>query len=450
MRGIGKCVIAAILFYLTICFAGCGEEKLVSQDQQRANCRNRDVNSIMKTDKGFYYSKKSLEPLNLYYYDAENGKSMYLCNKPECRHEGDEFCAATSDKYMVQETIMYSDSLYISAIEETETTYEYKLLRASLDGSSFSEVVTYFELDNIEVAPVYDWDTDQAVTIHRNKAFLPYRLENRNNQEIGVSGTAVYDLETGELTYLGEKQRELADWDFNFMGCGDYMYYVHEQKYKTRLNRYSYKDGSVEELNLEKGFQGDYAVYDENTIFYIKLQQELYKYTYDTKENTRIQHTEWNGYDFDFTDDSGRTHTGWVDGYNIYSVLSDGEYVYIPENSSNEHSVGGYSGASFTLIYSDSEKEEYIQEPRKAYLQVTMLDSDGNYINHVDVETEELIGYDEYFTLHILDDAVYIQTPFKVYECSKEDFVAGNANFKEAYSQDIGIRNIKEFEGWEE
>ena len=297
---------------------------------------------------------------------------------------------------------------------------------------------------------MYDWDTDQAVTIHRNKAFLPYRLENRNNQEIGVSGTAVYDLETGELTYLGEKQRELADWDFNFMGCGDYMYYVHEQKYKTRLNRYSYKDGSVEELNLEKGFQGDYAVYDENTIFYIKLQQELYKYTYDTKENTRIQHTEWNGYDFDFTDDSGRTHTGWVDGYNIYSVLSDGEYVYIPENSSNEHSVGGYSGASFTLIYSDSEKEEYIQEPRKAYLQVTMLDSDGNYINHVDVETEELIGYDEYFTLHILDDAVYIQTPFKVYECSKEDFVAGNANFKEAYSQDIGIRNIKEFEGWEE
>jgi len=444
VRGIGKCVIAAILFCMTICFAGCGEEKLVSQDQQRANCRNRDVNSIMKTDKGFYYSKKSLEPLNLYYYDAANGKSMYLCNKPECRHDGDDFCAATSDKYMVQETIMYSDSLYISAIEETETTYEYKLLRASLDGSSLSEVVTYFEIDNIEVAPAYDWDADQAVTIHRNKAFLPYRLSNRNNKEIGVSGTAVYDLETGELTYLGEKQRELVDRDFNFIGCGDYMYYAHEQKYKTRLNRYSYKDGSVEEMNLEKGFLGDYAVYDENTIFYIQTRQQLYRYTHDTKENTLLKIKEWNGKFIDTLGIDGTViDTHLSTNLYIFSVFSDGEYVYIPENSYNAHTTASYKEEVWCGPVHD-------EKSGKWYIKVTMLDAEGNYVNHVEVKTEELIGYDEYFTLHILDDAVYIQTPFKVYECSKADFVAGNANFKEVYSQDIGIRSVKEYEGWEE
>ena len=76
MGRIKKLWAAVLLLCISMCLAGCGETKLVSQDQQRANCRNWDVNSIMKTDKGFYYSKKSLEPLNLYYYDAENGKSM--------------------------------------------------------------------------------------------------------------------------------------------------------------------------------------------------------------------------------------------------------------------------------------------------------------------------------------------------------------------------------------
>jgi len=447
VRGIGKCVIAAILFCMTICFAGCGEEKLVSQDQQRANCRNRDVNSIMKTDKGFYYSKKSLEPLNLYYYDAENGKSMYLCNKPECRHEGDEFCAATSDKYMVQETILYSGSLYISAIEETETAYEYKLLKASLDGSSLSEVVTYYETDNIEVTPLLNRESGPAVTIHRNKAFLPYRLSNRNNKEIGVSGTAVYDLETGELTYLGEKIRELKDRDFNFIGCGDYMYYVHEQKYKTRLNRYSYKDGSVEELTLERGFKGDYAVYDESTVFYIISQHELYKYTHDKKENIRIPQNEWNGQLIDVFDEDGiLVKTVMINLLNLYSVLSDGEYVYIPEDFSNSHDMATYKKEVISYLHSEEEEEE----PKKKYIEVTILDADGNYVNHVEVKSEEVIGYNEFFTLHILDDTVYMQTPFMVYECSKADFVAGNANFKEVYSQDLGILSVKEYEGWGE
>ena len=128
MRGLKRILAAVVTAGLLLSLIGGGKEKLVSEDLQRGNSRNIEVNSIMKTDKGFYYSQGGMEKLSLYYYDSANGKSMYLCNKPECRHEGDEFCAATSDKYYAMETVMYSGSLYVAAVEETETAYKYKLL----------------------------------------------------------------------------------------------------------------------------------------------------------------------------------------------------------------------------------------------------------------------------------------------------------------------------------
>ena len=439
MRGLKRRVTAVFLLCLTLCFAGCGKEKLVSEDFQRGNCRNIDVNSIMKTNKGYYYSKGGFEPLSLYYYDVANGKSMYLCNKPECRHEGDEFCAATSDKYIVMETVMYSDSLYIAAIERAETTYKYKLLKASLDGSSLSEVVTYFEADNVEVSPSYYWNIGPVLTIHRNKAFLVYELRNRNNYEIGMNGTAIYDLETGELTYLGEKNKELVERNINFMGCGDYMYFATAQKYKTKLYRYSYADGSVEMMDLEKNFKGTYTIYDENTIFYVRGQGDLFKYNHDTKENVPIKTNSWNGFDLKIEDEYGERMIVAEHNY-IYSIISDGEYVYIPEHFRNTHEYPQWQ------IGLDAEADGTFEEIKKDYIEVAILDVYGNCINQVEVSSKELLGYNECFTLHFTEDMVYMQTSVMVYECSKEDFIAGKANFKEAYPLDIGIYSVKEEE----
>lgn len=439
MRGFKRILAAVVTAGLLISLIGCGEEKLVSEDCQRGNSRNFEVNPIMKTDKGFYYSKGKAEKLSLYYYDAANKKSMYLCNKPECRHDGNEFCAATSEKYDVLSTTMYSGSLYICAVEATETAYMFKLLRASLDGSSLSEVVTYFEMNNVDLEPVYFSTISKVMAIHRNKVFLPYALTSRSNSAIGVNGTAIYDLDTGELTYLGEKDREMAEWDTNFIGCGDYMYFARTQKYKTKLYRYCYTDGSVEMMDLERNFQGGYALYDEDTIFYIRGQKELFKYNPETKENTLIDTKDWNGYNFDMMTIQGLEPIV-LDYINLESVLSDGEYVYVPEGFSNN----GYDAPSFDgyeYAHSDS-----VGTIKKNYIEVTILDADGNYINRVKVSSEALLGYNDCFTLHILEDAVYMQTPAMVYECSKADFIAGNANFKEAYPLDIGIFSRRDLE----
>ena len=436
MGRIKKLLAAALLLCITVCFAGCGEEKLVSEDYVESNCRNSNMNAIMKTDTGYYYSQNG--SLSLHYYDAKNGKNMYLCNKPECRHEGDEFCAATSDKYQVLETILYSGNLYINAIEKTETQYEYKLLKASLDGSALSEVITYLAVDNIGVMPFIYNEYPRCMVMHRNKAFLPYSLCNTNNEEIGYMGTAIYDMESGEVTFLGDKEQGFEVKNCCFTGYGEYLYYVAVQKYKNELCRYNFIDGSVEKFELEKGFRGVYTVVDDNTIFYKRAQTDLCSYHIDTKENVILDSKEWFGIVTYFDDHSennphySTSHAGFDD------VISDGEYVYVAENYSFKTNKG-------VSKYPGQPNGETLD-----FAEITVLDKTGRFLNSFRLNSKQVLGYEDTFTLHFVDDTVYMQTPFMVYECSKEDFVAGNANFKEVYSQDIGIYSVKENEGWGE
>ena len=49
--------------------------------------------SVLTTDKGYYYMADEA----ICYLDYESGADMVLCNKPECRHDGNAFCVATSD-----------------------------------------------------------------------------------------------------------------------------------------------------------------------------------------------------------------------------------------------------------------------------------------------------------------------------------------------------------------
>lgn len=396
------------------------------------------MNPIMRTDKGFYYSNNAFSELGLCYYDAKNGKSMYLCNKPECRHDGNEFCAATSDKYRTMGTVMYSGSLYINVLEETDTSYQYKLLRASLDGSSLSEVVTYFELDNVGVVPVYFNEISRSMAIHRNKVFLPYRLANTDNSGVGYTGTAIYDMETKEITSLGEIDESLETWVDNFCGYGDYMYFITANGYKKELFRYSYTDASVEKVELGSGFMGSYAVYDDNTIFFTKKPGELYVYKYDTGKSTAVENEEWLGLWSEVRTENGLEYQK-VTTPSLDSVTCDGEYVYVPENYSLEQQL-----YPLTVFYHEinGEREEIVFD----YAEINILDGEGKYVNQVKVSAKEFLGYDECFLLHFTEDAVYIQTPIMVYECSKEDFIAGNANFKEACSLEMGIYGREENE----
>lgn len=51
---------------------------------------------VMETENGYYNTA-----MGLAYYDKATGKSLYLCSKPECVHDGSEYCTATfGDMYI--------------------------------------------------------------------------------------------------------------------------------------------------------------------------------------------------------------------------------------------------------------------------------------------------------------------------------------------------------------
>ena len=417
MRRLKRMLTGMAFTMMILMSAGCGEEKIISEDYQIGNSHHRYANAVMKTDTGFYYSQGDYGWLSLHYYDAANGKNMYLCNKPECRHEGDEFCVATSEKYMVFDTILYSNCLYINVIEPTDSAYEYKLLRASLDGSSLEEVVTYLTVNKVEINP----DTNPMI-IHRNKAFLPYVVKNVNNQQIGYNGVAIYDLETGEVTYLGDKEGDLKVEKTNFCGYGDYMYFVTAEKYKKRLCRYSYADGSVEELLLERNFTGDYAIYDDDTIYFMRGNSELFIHNPKTGENTSVSVEEWYGIR---TGENSSSRSGFCD------LVSDGKYLYIGEN-------GFLKSFSTTSVWIGGMEDGSDLD----FMEISILDGEGNLVNEIRFSPKDVLGYRECFLLHFCGETIYMQTPKMMYECTREDFVAGEPEFKEVYPIDIRLLSI--------
>ena len=77
--------------------SGKTEYQFVSENFEQGNRPGATGNAMMRTEKGFYHYNDSLGGFR--YYDAATGKEMFLCNKPECRHDGNEVCIATNEKY---------------------------------------------------------------------------------------------------------------------------------------------------------------------------------------------------------------------------------------------------------------------------------------------------------------------------------------------------------------
>ena len=77
--------------------AGNKEYQFISEDFEQGNRPGTMGNAMLRTEKGFYHYNDTLGGFRS--YDTATGKEMFLCNKPECRHDGNEVCIATNEKY---------------------------------------------------------------------------------------------------------------------------------------------------------------------------------------------------------------------------------------------------------------------------------------------------------------------------------------------------------------
>ena len=430
-----KTKISLVFLALFFMLAGCGKEEIPIEDFVQTNPATAAINNIMKSDTGYYYSAAYGKTLSLHYFDMESGQNIYLCSKPECRHDGDVFCTATSSKYEINSTYFYGGSLYLDVIETTDTEYLYKLLRVSADGSELTELVTYMTLNNEAVIIA-----GQPMMIHRGVAVLPYRLGSIGNADDGVTGTYFYNLVTGELTALPELEYGAkSNGRERFIGHGDYIYFNTQMNRKNTLSRYCLTDGTVEELELLNTYVGIYEVMDEDTVYYYYSGETLFEYKISTKET--IPHEEiflerkTTYYSEDgklLTDPDLDNPDGiiygmeTIDRYKCQDMMTDGTYLYVAETV-DFHNVN--------MLYPGMvvDAEEMIA----GYVHV--LDRELTEIAEIPINIKGLVDFYENFSIKILDGTVYLQTFRTVYGCPLSEFLAGEPVFTTIYDHETAI-----------
>ncbi len=411
-----KTIFSILLFVLLFVLAGCGKKQIPIEDYVQSNPATNGMTAILKSDTGYYYCTTEYGDMALHYYDEASGQNIYLCSKPECRHDGDVFCTATSEKYDVNSVCYYGGDLYLSVLETTESEFLFKLLRVAEDGSELSEVVTYLTINKTSLGAVIG---GEEMIIHRGVAVLPYTLISTESTSItgeltGVTGTCLYDLVSGELTQLPELEyKSKSNGRERFTGYGDYIYFNTQMDRKNTLSRYCLTDKTTEELELLRTYTGLYEVMDEDTVYYYYNGTRLFEYKISTKENITHENvfvsTEkyWNPFYNEEVESE--------EDFTCVDMMTDGIYLYAGHGVYFRKTGKGNLGV---ISYSDGTEVKI-----KAYVHV--YDRELNEVVKAELSTEPYLGYEEYFSVAILDGMVYLQTRPAVFSCTLEEFLQG-------------------------
>lgn len=405
--------------------------KIVSEDLQPGN------QFVMKTEKGYYYYKyvspSEQEVSAFHYVGADTGKDIYLCNKPECKHDGNSFCVASNKKYGIGQVCLYSDRIFATAIEETDTQYLCKLLAIALDGSEMSEVATYMTMDKMATGEgLVPMTSGGWLPIHRNKAVISLGAAGVAGQvyleDTVQYGTAILDLDTGKVSWLDEEpfSRENSR-ATGISAYGDYIYYCKEEGRKTVLHQYCVKDGTDKSYKLQPGFKGRYVVVDEDNIIYMRSVADiLYLYhpsTGETEEAKKMPGIELynpeNSFDLPIS-------------FDIASLVTDGTYIYAIQTATDMMFEGKAVPKQRHICVMDRNLEE-IAIVNVGPLFPEDLNDGMLYSSSVTITKHWSFLEDEIYAA--LDDREGYATGNMIYKCSRSDLLEGNPEFTLVYKK---------------
>lgn len=252
-------------------FTSCTSRKTDYPDYAPGNNNFTMFSPIMETQYGYYSNNGGL-----IYNDKETGKCVYLCSKPECPHDGGDYCAATGGRWKDESFALSGSYIYFNAVdiafsgEKDETRF--KLFCASLNGSELTEICTYYKFSGQSGALSLDsddFDRGRQLVVHRNFAVVPYKS---GSAEAPIYNTAIVNLETGAFEPLSATDHELSECRFGQCGyypCGDWLYYTisPEKSADTKLlYRYNFYTKQTENLDIIPQFSY-YAVTGERVVY---------------------------------------------------------------------------------------------------------------------------------------------------------------------------------------
>lgn len=434
-----KILVATVFVLCLAAFAGCAKDKsgkqnpdgmsaaesvLVSEDYRQGNASGLIDGYFMRTDNGYYYYSESQKGFR--YYDITTGKDMFLCNKPECKHDGNAFCVATNANYTVLNACLYSNRMYVYVMDETDTQYRLKVLSLALDGSELSEAGTVLNLEKTGQELVFEGEN---FCVHRNKVMIVLNIKGKDKQKDSeLYGTAILDLSTGDVTYLDEMQVDKENPETKEVHAyGDYFYYYQRVAKKNVLHRYNIVTGTDETHNFRPGFSGRYAVLDDNTIAYQKTDcSAICFYYYDTGETVECTDFVYGTFD---VDRNGEIQTEEIEAIPEY-MTGDGEYVYAVDRSTT-HS-DGKKECGVEIEWRESIVIVYGKDEKKI---ATVNIAPG--IDDVVPEGVNLNYWSYSSGLRFLSEDIYVEIPeeenferIHVFKCKRSDFLAGEPKFE--------------------
>lgn len=445
IASIGKRVLCATLTMGMVALAGCGNATTKSSyvlnpvDGVNYNPSNMSYSPIMKGENGYYY-RDALMGYSFHYYDNETKQSIYLCSRPECLHQGDEFCTATSNEYDVICNQLYDGEIYLLADRWEDETIDIHLLRIDSDGSNMTEIIRLQE-DFIGSVTAYKAN----LYIHRGVCFISYLTYQEEKQ---ISEFFIYDMKDNSIKYQTEQQMALrTDGSYHqalainnrFIAYDNYVYFGDnrvvelngKEKNKDFFCRYNLDTNEIEEAELEGTFNGAFAVGGNGETVYTDKFGHLYKYNWDDKSTTKY------------------------DDIKVPMSVHDGDEWYYDDNwqvAMTPSEILYYDGHYILLEGMSIYFQMYLYyESEYAYNRIAILDDDLKLIEYHSLEDlngdlygkmaeiyERTMGYEigKYgfpCSTNVVDDDLYFQTPLAVFICPMEKIMHGDADFEVLY-----------------
>ncbi len=416
----------AMLFILAACNGGAGK---VTQTEDSIPSNNTIQWSypIMENDSGYYYyAAQGFAALR--YYDRQSGNDIICCNKPECAHDGNPYCAATSAEYDVITSGMYDGAVYtvvsttFEQVLENSNTFEMKLLRNEPDGTLRSEVCTFLTLKNAMWSTA---DFQDGIILHRGKAFVDYSYHYTDMDGMMVGdpyyGKMIIDLATGEYYEMPWpdtlKKEDIIFAPHDSRIDGDWVYYV-IVTYDDELNhcsiyRWNYVTQETEKLDIPPVFSS-YTVND-GIVYYAKCDL-------NDKENKSVQiykHIPETGITEKFTEMP-------IPVKNIIESSIIGPNNNQPEVTTDREYLYYVNFGMDSIISNDPEAEHYCQP------ECIIYSFDGQELARFMLPIEPRSDF-EMYTLNVVNGTVYYQSDYDVHCCSVEDILAGTVEWTKLY-----------------
>ena len=165
------------------------------------------------------------------YLDSESGEDVILCAKPDCLHDGNEYCEATTTAYTHGNLLWHEGVLYAAA-QKHNGKDEAVLLSYDPAGSGITELAQ-FGPDNAE--PVND------ILIHRGYVWCMFKVKETIAESVDIIGRTIeknrsgyvimgYEIATGQTVELYRSmppEGQVYEYEIptQFTACGDYLFY---------------------------------------------------------------------------------------------------------------------------------------------------------------------------------------------------------------------------------